>query len=304
MLLFCILCSILFLITFLSLCIVLKDIHELNHQINYKEQHGGQFHLSIQSNHKQMKELQKNINRLYEKTHSLEEKNNAKEKEMQTLLSALTHDIRTPLTSIRGYLDLLHETEDPSEQAHYLAIISDRLNALKEMLEDMFLYAKMSDDDYMVKKEDFLLYPLICKVLASYYQDFDRQQLIPVISFSDEQLMIHANYEMINRLIQNLINNALKYGKKQLAIQEKDGILTFSNRIDPGQAIDPDRLFDRFYTNDRSRHNHSSGLGLSIVKQIAQIHHWPIDAHVINDQLIIRLYLQDQMHPKTTDACF
>ena len=296
MLLFCILCSILFLITSLSLCIVLKDIHELNHQINYKEQHGGQFHLSIQSNHKQMKELQKNINRLYEKNHSLEEKNNAKEKEMQTLLSALTHDIRTPLTSIRGYLDLLHETEDPSEQAHYLAIISDRLNALKEMLEDMFLYAKMSDDDYMVKKEDFLLYPLICKVLASYYQDFNKRQLPLTIHFSNEQLMLCANYEMVNRLLQNLINNALRHGQRQLEIKEQDGILTFANFIDASQSIDPDRIFDRFYTNDRSRHGQSSGLGLSIVKQIAQIHHWTIDAHLTNDQLIIQIDLRNQTH--------
>lgn len=299
MLLICILCSILFLTAILSLCIVLKDIHGLNQQIHYKEQHGGQFQLSIQSNHAQMTELQENINQLYQKIHSLEEKNNAKEKEMQTLLSALTHDIRTPLTSIRGYLDLLRETKDLREQAHYLTIISDRLDALKEMLENMFLYAKMSDDDYTIKKESFLLYPLICKVLASYYQEFERQQLVLVISFADEQLKIHANYEMVYRLIQNLINNALKHGKKQLEIQEKDGILSFSNLIDPDQTIDPERLFDRFYTNDRSRHNHSSGLGLSIVKQIAQIHHWGIDAHLIEDHLFIRLHLQEQKHSGT-----
>ena len=287
MILFAVLLTLLFLITSISLCILLHDLKTLNKQIAYKEHIGGRFLITIQSNHKQLKQLQKEINALYQKIHDLEERADAKEKEMQTLLSAITHDIRTPITSIRGYLDLIQETSSKSEQNHYLTIMNHRLEALNNMLENLFLYAKMSDAEYEVETESILLYPLLCKVIASYYHELNSKQLIPVLSFSNEQLLVQANYEMTYRMIQNLIHNVLKHGKAPFVIQEQNGILSFSNAISSDSQIDPERLFDRFYTKDRARHTNSSGLGLSIVKQIAQLHQWSISARFEQSQLTI-----------------
>lgn len=294
MILFAALSTLLFLIASISLCILLYDLKALNKQITYKEHSGGRFLITIQSNHKQLKQLQKEINALYQKIHKLEERADTKEKEMQSLLSAITHDIRTPITSIRGYLDLIQETSSKSEQDHYLTIMNHRLEALNNMLENLFLYAKMSDEEYEVETESILLYPLLCKVIASYYHELNNKQLIPILSFSNEQLLIQANYEMTYRMIQNLIHNVLKHGKTPFLIQEQNGILSFSNAVSPDCQIDLERLFDRFYTKDRARHTSSSGLGLSIVKQIAQLHHWSISAQFENSQLTIRIDLSGQ----------
>ena len=179
-----ILCAIFCIITIISLSllfILINDIKKINEQIDYKNEHESHFEISIQSNLKQIKYLQKKINSLYKKIQEIEELALKKEKEMQTLMSGISHDIRTPLTSMQGYLKLIEETSDEEEKKKYLDTIEYRLETLKTILEDLFLHSKINDSDYQIKKEEFEIYPLICKVLASFYYDFDFEKILNLL---------------------------------------------------------------------------------------------------------------------------
>ncbi len=274
-----------------SLFILGVDIKKINEQIIYKNENNSHFDISIQSHMPIMKNLQSEINNLYEKIYEVEEQAFKKENEMKTLISGISHDIRTPLTSMKGYLQFIQDSSNETERKKYEDIVMYRLETLEGMLEDLFLYSKMNDNDYEMKKESINLYALVCKVMAAYYYDFDKHHIIPVILFANEQLCIMANYDMTVRLIQNLINNALKYGNDYFEISEKNGTVCFINNVISSDQIDIDHLFDRFYQGDEMHKKNSAGLGLSIVKQIADIHGWYLHAQIKNDRLCIILQL-------------
>ena len=137
--------------------------------------------------------------------------------------------------------------------------------------------------------KNFEIYPLICKILASFYYDFEEKKIVPVITFSNEHLIIHSNKELLTRMIQNLINNALKHGDSYFEIKEENGSIYFINGVMNASKIEVDRLFDRFYKADDSRHSSSTGLGLSIVKKIVEIHNWNIGAMIKENQLEIKI---------------
>lgn len=267
------------------------DVKGLHKQLRYKQRSGSQFDVFIESSLPIMKQLQQDIQDIYQKNREIEEAALHKEKEMQTLLSGISHDIRTPLTSIQGYFRLMKETQDEAEKEGYLDIIHFRLRSLQSMLDNLFAYAKMQDEDYRINMEPVEVYPLLCKLLASFYYEFEKKQIEPVLSFSNEQLCVKADKELLLRLLHNLISNAWKHGASYFAIREEKGTIFFINEIQSSQALDTERLFDRFYKADDARRTTDSGLGLSIVKQIAELHHWKLEASQQKKKLQIALTL-------------
>lgn len=287
-----VLCIILGIITFISLTslfLILGDIKEITRQKDYKNKTNSHFDISVQSSVPSIKKLQLEINELYEKMNEVEELASKKEKEMRMLMSSISHDIRTPLTSIKGYLKLIEESNDDEERKKYYDIVEYRLDTLGSMIEDLFVHSKISDSEYELKKENVEIFPIICKVMASYYYDFENRDIEPIIHFSNEHLRVMANQDMVIRMIHNLVNNALKHGCDYFEIKEFDNRIYFINKVQNSEQIEVDRLFDRFYQADLSRHQNSTGLGLSIVKQIAEIHGWDISASIEYDKLSIMI---------------
>lgn len=287
-----VLCIILGIITFISLTslfLILGDIKEITRQKDYKNKTNSHFDISVQSSVPSIKKLQLEINELYEKVNEVEELASKKEKEMRMLMSSISHDIRTPLTSIKGYLKLIEESNDDEERKKYYDIVEYRLDTLGSMIEDLFVHSKISDSEYELKKENVEIFPIICKVMASYYYDFENRDIEPIIHFSNEHLRVMANQDMVIRMIHNLVNNALKHGCDYFEIKEFDNRIYFINKVQNSEQIEVDRLFDRFYQADLSRHQNSTGLGLSIVKQIAEIHGWDISASIEYDKLSIMI---------------
>lgn len=271
------------------LFLFLQDIKKINQQIDYKNQTGSHFEVAIQSSLPAVKQLQNKINALYATIDQTKETSLHKEKEMQTMMSGISHDIRTPLTSMRGYLRLLEQTNNELEKQKYLQTIDFRLESLQSILEDLFIHSKINDSDYQLTMEDIEIYPLVCKILASFYYDFEKKNVEPIITFSNEHFILHSNKELFTRMVQNIINNALKHGDNYFEIKEINGTLIFVNNIKDQDNIDPKRLFDRFYKADLSRHNDSTGLGLSIVKNIVMLHNWKIEADLKENQLAIKI---------------
>ncbi len=289
MMVLCLVFGIMTVISLISLFIFLGDIKDMLKQIDYKNKTNSHFEISTQSSLPSIKKLQLEINELYENINEVEERASKKEKEMRTLMSGISHDIRTPLTSIKGYLKLIEEADDDQERKKYYDIVEYRLDTLGSMLEDLFVHSKISDSEYELKKESVEIFPIICKVVASFYDDFEKKNIEPIIHFSNEHLRVKANQDMLIRMIHNLVNNVLKHGCDDFEIKEIDNKIFFINKVQNCEQIEVDRLFDRFYQADLSRHQNSTGLGLSIVKQIAEIHGWSINACIEDNKLTIMI---------------
>ena len=285
-----ILCIILGIISFISLSLFILQkaaIRNINKQIEYKKNTDSHFEITATSDNREIKELCCLVNYLYDDINKTKRVAFSKEREMQTLMSGISHDIRTPLTSIQGYFKLLKEETDKDVKEQYYNIIEYRLDTLKMILEDLFIHSKITDEEYHVEMINFRLYPMVCKMLASFYYEFQKKNIEPVINFSDTSLVVTGNQELVQRLLQNLINNALKHGKDYIEISENDGIVSFRNNLN--DSIEISKLFDRFYKGDKSRHKDSTGLGLSIVKEICLILHWEIEVRLVDNDVIIQI---------------
>lgn len=275
----------LLLIIVFLLFIILYDLSDLSKQMSYKNKTGSSFDLTTQSRFAIITDMQKKINCLYGDLTKERSDRREKEKNIQTLFTNISHDLRTPLTSIKGYSSLLRKKYGDDE---YLKIIEQRLNNLNDSLDELFIFAKLSDETFEYAKEEISLYQVICRILASYYYDFEDKKIVPSVEFDNENMMIEVNRELLERMIHNLISNVLKYGIDRFVISEMNGVVSFINVCDKTQKIDIAHIFDRFYREEHHRVD-SNGLGLSIVQKIADIHGWKIEASMDDGELCIAI---------------
>ena len=212
-------------------------------------------------------------------------------------LSALSHDVRTPLTGARGYLQLAREESDPARKDEQLAAADARLAAMSGLLDELFSYARAADPDTPLELGPVALRPVLEQVLLGHYPEFEARGWEPELSCGD--VVVTADREALTRIVENLVMNALRHGSGPLAVRvhpegEKDGekngvVVEFSNPVADPSAIDVDRLFERFYQADASRSTAGSGLGLSVAAKLAEAQGMTLTAHLSGPNLVCQL---------------
>lgn len=264
--------AILLIIILVLLFIIIKNsyaMREINKQIEFKKKTNSNFIITANVLDKNFKKLLKNINDNYNQIKVSQVNSYKKESEMRDMISHLSHDLRTPLTSMKGYITLLANEEDREKRKAYLRTLDARLNNLNNLLDELFTYAKVSDKNYDVPTKKMNLENALAKILGTYYDDFKNQHIEVVIDFKNHNFSPKFNEDLFDRMINNLISNVLKYGKDYLKIRQVNNQLIFMNRCP--EKVDTDKIFNRFYKGDNSRTNaHSSGLGLCIVNAIME----------------------------------
>ena len=217
--------------------------------------------------------LRDSLNELLSRQRGEKVRYQEKEKMISEIYTSLSHDIRTPLTSLDGYFQLLETSEDPKEQDRYIQIIQERISSLKEMLEELFLFAKLKNDSYQIELSVCCFSRILKETVFSYYDEWQRRGLKPEIQIPGERLYFTGNEQALRRLIQNVIKNGLDHGKDKIGIgrYRNEGMfhLKISNQTDHPEKIDISRVFERFYKADGARSRTSSGLGLSIARELA-----------------------------------
>ena len=188
--------------------------------------------------------------------------------ELKEAVTDISHDLRTPLTAICGYLDLL-EREDKNEAVQrYLSQIENRVEAMKALTEELFRYSVITSA-YALKPERLDMVRVLEGSLLSSYGMMQEKEIQPEIHLPEEAVWRELDATALNRVFSNIISNAVKYSEGDFRVSmEADGSVTFSNQA---RALDPvavGRLFDRFYTVEASRN--STGLGLSIAKLLTE----------------------------------
>ena len=217
------------------------------------------------------------------------------EEELKYTIASVSHDIRTPLTGASGYMQMAEKPEDPDKRKEYCRIVRGRLKDLEQLLDQLFLYTKLTSQEISLQMEPVSLFPLVCEVLTGFYGKFQEQNREPSLDFQEEAIQIQGDSSQLKRVLGNLVSNSLSYGLGTLFIVQKGNTLTFSNKVkDPG-SIDPDQMFVRFYRGDPSRNASKSshaGLGLSIARELTQAMGGKIEARLHEDILEIVLTFQ------------
>lgn len=231
-----------------------------------------------------LKELMEILNQLLMNRKKEHKKYLEKEQMISDTYTNLSHDIRTPLTSLDGYFQLLEQCEDEEEQKHYMDIIQERIRNLKEMLEELFLFTKLKNESYHLEMKRCCINQILKQTIFSYYDEWTSKGIEPDILITDQLLYIEGNEAALQRILQNVIKNALDHGTRGIGIslEEKDrkSIIRIWNEVRDPEKTDPSKVFERFYKADESRNKTSSGLGLSIAKEFTQKMHGEISAEL------------------------
>lgn len=204
-------------------------------------------------------------------------------------LTYLSHDIRTPLSGAQGYAQLLADEQDETERARYLDVVERRLDDVSGLLDQLYAYAQVQDPDYRIERERVDVSQVLVESLASLYALFKERGWTPDIQLADEPLIALSDGDSLGRIFRNLVVNALRYGSEAPRIVQEGTAITFSNRVADPEAIDAERLFERFYQGDAARAGEGSGLGLAIVAQLAKALDIKLAARLEGDVLSISL---------------
>ena len=220
-------------------------------------------------------------------------------RQISQAVTEISHDIRTPLTAINSYLDLMKDETDEELKAQYLERIKSRTLSLSDLADELFKYSTSTDQSrYPVQSENRSSEPIdICRALEecmlSFYAAFTKKGIEPEIELPEEPVFVLCNPKDANRIFENIISNALKYSTGTLTVKlGADGIVSFCNPAPDLTPVSAAKLFDRYFTvNEGSA---STGLGFSIAKELIERNSGTIDADLIDGILSINVHFKQQ----------
>ena len=244
--------------------------------------------LTISCNDKNLKEFINKLNKNLKKLRKLELEYNQGNINLKHTITNISHDLRTPLTAIKVYLDILDKKNFTKEQIKYFNIINTKVNDLVNLTEELFNYSKILDKAYLIKKEQVCLNIVLEEVLCSYYDLFKNNNIIPKIDITSNKIIKEIDLICFKRIIENIISNLLKYSNKSIYIKlDNTGSITFINKTKKLDKVSVGKIFDRYFTIESSKK--SNGIGLSIAKELVILNNGEITAKYINNKLIIKI---------------
>ncbi len=215
-----------------------------------------------------------------------------KKSNTRKMITNISHDLRTPLTSAIGYIDIvLNENLSEEEKKKSLNIIKKRLKKLEELINSFFEFSKIISTDKKPEIKNVNIVSVIEECIANYYDDYSKNNRKIIFANDILKINILSNKQMLTRIFDNLISNAYKHSDSDLIIKlmSKEEIeISFENDLNYDK-LDIDRIFDEFYTVDISRTKQNTGLGLAIVKEFCDMLGWKIYALKQDNKLKIVL---------------
>ncbi|KKE80331.1 HAMP domain-containing histidine kinase [Oceanobacillus caeni] len=241
---------------------------------------------------KDVESLGLEINKLIDLYMSENRKRVRFEREQKQAIANISHDLRTPLTSILGYIQMAEEDDvTAAERKELLSIANKRAKRLEMLLKDFFELSIIESTDHQLKSERINLRSITIDVLMSFYDRFYERNMEPTIHIPESDVFIMADESAVTRVIENLISNAISHsdGNIIISLEERDFMVALVVKNDAHSLTeqDVDFMFDRFYRADQSRSGKSTGLGLSIVKSFMEKMNGTIMGQLSDGQLSI-----------------
>ena len=246
-----------------------KDIRSCARQL--REDEGARVRMAAPN--RAAEDLLSAVNRLLELREVDEAEHRRQEHAIRQQISNISHDLRTPLTSILGYLQLLEgDSLTVEERREYLGIVRGRAKALQSLITSFYDLSRLEGGEYPLSREKVDLYHVLSELVAEFYNDFEQSGFDMTVELAPGLPAVTADPAGVLRVFTNLIRNALEHGQKRMSIllyrQEETVVSAFSNDAAGLTREDVEHVFDRFFTADKMRTGQSTGLGLAIVKAL------------------------------------
>lgn len=243
--------------------------------------------LSVSSGDREMRALADALNGQLAQLRAERQRYQHGDLELKEAITNISHDLRTPLTAIVGYLALLEGEEKSEAVERYLSQISNRTQVLHQLSEELFAYALLTAPQPL-HPQRVDLRGLVEEALLSYCGAMEQRGMEPTIQLPEGRVERNLDPTAAGRVLSNIISNALKYSAGDFSVtMTPDGVITFANSAPDLNPVLVQRLFDRFFTVETARH--STGLGLSIAKLLTQQMEGTLEAKYQEGQLVITL---------------
>lgn len=248
--------------------------------------------IDISSSDKNVRRLANTINGQLRKLRTERRRFQQGDLELKNAVTNISHDLRTPLTALCGYLELLEQEEKSESVNRYIEIMKDRVDILTQLSEELFRYSVIISTKDNITKEQVIINTVLEESIAAFYTVLTERNIVPDIQISEIKVMRMLDRSALSRVFSNLISNVIKYSDGDLKIVlSENGEIVFSNMASGLDEIQVGRLFDRFYTVEAARK--STGLGLTISKTLVEQMKGTISAIYENNRLSIHIFFPD-----------
>lgn len=259
-----------------------RQVRGICRRLAFIKSHKTNMKLDIETGSRELNSLCDEINETLRKADRLFVETERAERNLRCAIADISHDIRTPLTSLDGYFQLLSESTSAEERARYESIIRTRIDSLNVMLEELFTYARLHGG-LEIPLSEVNFGETVIKTALSFYDSFVAAGTRPEVDFSEEYFAVVSNSDALARVVQNIIKNALVHGSGSVEMRLERGgenaVFTCKNEV-ADNDIDESMVFERFYKADKARSKNSTGLGLAIAHDLAERAGCAISAHV------------------------
>lgn len=218
------------------------------------------------------------------------------EEHLKESIANISHDLRTPLTVILGHLQLLENEKLTPKQLQHVIAIRNKAERMKELVETFYDLSVLDEQPKKPVLESFNLSNLLLNLITENAPALEAKGIIPDISLPEYSVYLYSDKAMVERILQNLLTNAIRYSTGMIAVmleqkENKKIVFRIENTVQEGINIDTERLFERFYTGDKSRHDGSTGLGLAVVQSLVSALNGTITAGIRENLLDFMLEL-------------
>lgn len=285
--------AIILILLFVYIIYLQLQLRSINCQLSKRLAENTRQPISLQLLNRELNDLAININKCLKAEEILRLNGIREEKRFKELIANISHDLRTPLTAIKGYQQLMEHGELTGDQLKKLQVAKKHTEDLGRLIDQFFEYSYLLDANPEIKMERLNLTNLVTETLLESIHIFEENNLS--VKFEETApVFVFADKVMLMRIIKNLIRNCVQHSNGEIEVHlcvMEEVVLSFINPVKNRSEIDVERLFDRFYTGDIARHN-STGLGLSIVKLLAEQMGGRTSATWENGSLMIQVRLQ------------
>lgn len=251
-----------------------RHIRSLNKDIKEVCENGGRHRILLKRPDKELEKLLKTLNDYIEACEEKQVELRRRDIDFKHQISNISHDLRTPLTSILGYVQLIRREYGTDSEVHveeYLDIIERKSEMLKNLISQFYDLSRLEGSEYEFQMEAVNLSVLMSQIMADEYDELEKNNFRVDVAIASGQLLALADAKAMSRVYSNLIQNVLKHGREFLSVHmyaaENMVVTEIANKSEPIGDDELEHLFDRFFTTDRMRSGQNTGLGLAIVRQ-------------------------------------
>lgn len=260
--------------------------------------------ITVSTSNKQIKKVAGKLNTELKKLRKVKIQYENGSEELKRTITNISHDMRTPLTAISGYIELMENNIEAEEvnnskskiirreenKQEYLKIIKRKTSELIELTEQLFKFSTTMDTLWKIDKENCCINEILEEILAEYYSIFKKKNIVPEINICNEMIYKNLNKNSLIRIFENILSNMIKYSDGDFKIRlERSGKIIFSNKAKKLDTTTVQKIFDRYFTVENA--NNVTGVGLSIAKQLVEINKGNIIAKYMDGNLVIEVQL-------------